>query len=114
MKIPDLGTSYRLLVDGVVLRVVGNPGVTKETTRPKYMPTIVQVQPTSRRVEIILQISNFHHRLGGLWSPIFIGEPAQITALRENQIAKDLLLFGAIFVIGLYNIVHFLFRREDP
>lgn len=113
LKMPDLGTSYRLLVDGAVALTVGNPGITPETTRPRYMPTVVQVQPIGLRIEIILQVSNFHHRIGGVWLPILIGEPQQITRLRENNIATDLLLFGAILIIGLYNLVHFAFRRED-
>ena len=113
LRMPGVGTSYRLLVNGVSVLTVGNPGVTRETTRPRYMPTVVQVQPKGLGVEIILQVSNFHHRLGGVWLPIVIGEPEQITGLRENDIATDLLLFGAILMLGLYNLVHFVFRRED-
>ena len=114
LKIPDIGTSYNLLIDGKQIYTVGRPGVTKDTTVPKYYPSLVQISPSGQRVELILQVSNFHHRLGGAWLPILIGEPDQVAGLRENQIARDLLLFGALLMIGLYNIVLYLLRRQDP
>jgi signal transduction histidine kinase len=113
LKLPDMGTSFRLIVDGQILYTSGTPGTSEETTIPGYRPGVVYIQPTGHRIEVILQVSNYHHRLGGAWSPILLGEPEQIAGMRESQISRDLLLFGAIFIIGMYNIVMFLLRRED-
>lgn len=113
LKIPDVGTAYTLIIDGQTLFTAGRPGTTHASTRPHYAPTIVQFTPHSNRVEIILQVSNFDHRLGGIWLPILIGTPNQLMSLRENQFARDLILFGAIFIIGLYNLALFALRREN-
>jgi signal transduction histidine kinase/ActR/RegA family two-component response regulator len=113
LKLPDFGTSYRLLVDGVELLKVGEPGIDADSTTPAYYPAIVRFTPTSPRVEVILQISNFDHRLGGPWLPLLFGIPEQIDQLRESQLARDLVLFGAIFIIGLYNLALYALRREN-
>lgn len=113
LKVPDLGTAFRLYVDGAMLLESGRPGTTPESTIPKYNPAVVQFTPTSSRVEIILHISNFQHRLGGAWLPILIGTPQDLRTLRENQLARDLILFGSILILGLYNFVLFSLRPEN-
>ncbi len=113
LQVPDIGTSYRLYVNGEQRSLVGRPGASREASTPRYEPMIVPL-PTSRRIELIFQVSNYHHRLGGIWLPILIGESDQIAKLREFRISRDLLLFGAIMMLGLYNLVLFSMRREDP
>ncbi|XOV87521.1 MAG: 7TM diverse intracellular signaling domain-containing protein [Pseudomonadota bacterium] len=112
-KVPDLGTAYRLIVDGRELFRAGEPGTSETTTEPAYRPAVVQFTPRSGRVELILQVSNFHHRLGGAWLHIDFGKPGQLNNLRENQLARDLILFGAILIIGLYNFALYALRPEN-
>lgn len=114
LKIPDIGTTYELFVDGKSLAKVGVPGSSMESTTPRYYPTTVSFVPETRRVEIVVHVANFHYRMGGIWLPIVLGTPQQIEDITENQRALDLLLFGAIVIIGLYNLALFGLRREDP
>ena len=60
LKIPDIGTTYELFVDGVSLAKVGEPGNTRESTSPRYYPTTVSFVPKTRRVEIVVHVANFH------------------------------------------------------
>ena len=113
LKVPDLGTTFRLYVDGQLLLQAGRPGTSRQSSIPEYNPSVVTFTPTSTRVEVILQISNYHHRLGGAWLPIYLGTPQQLITLRENQLARDLILFGAILILGLYNLVLFILRPDN-
>lgn len=113
LKLPSLGTSYRLMVDGEVLSTVGLPGTSKELTRPAYQLSVVSFTPKSTRVEVILQVANFHHRNAGIWEPVRLGLTKALHRERENGIAGDLLLFGAILIMGLYNLCTWAFRRES-
>lgn len=114
LKLPDIGTSYELFVDGVSLVRIGEPGDSRESTTPRYYPTTVSFVPDSRRAEIVLHVANFDYWLSGIWLPVIIGTPQQIEDISENQRALDLLLFGAIVIIGFYNLALFGLRREDP
>lgn len=114
LKLPDIGTSYELFIDGVSRLRIGEPGASRSSTTPKYYPTTVEFTPSSHRVELIFHVSNFHYRMGGIWLPIIFGTPDQIESLTDNQRALDLMLFGAILIIGLYNLALFALRREDP
>lgn len=113
LKLPSIGTSYRLFVNGKVMITVGLPGTSGLLTRAAYKPSIVSFTPESNRVEVILQVANFHHRNAGLWEPIRLGIPEALHREREDGIAGDLLLFGAILIMGLYNLCTWIFRRES-
>lgn len=113
LKLPDFGTAYRLYVDGEEKFSAGIVGKNAETTQPEYRTGVALFVPRANRVEVILQISNFDHRLGGAWLPIVLGTPAQLLSIREDQLARDFILFGATLIIGLYNLVLFAMRREN-
>ncbi|MDA0273630.1 MAG: ATP-binding protein, partial [Proteobacteria bacterium] len=113
LKLPDFGTAVNVIVDGKTVFQAGHAGKDAASTVPKYHPAVVAFTPTSNRVEIIFQVSNFDHRLGGAWLPILLGTPEQLVSLRENQLARDLVLFGAILIIGLYNIALYALRTEN-
>jgi len=111
--IPDIGTAYRLLVDGREAAQVGIPGTSGESTEPDYYPLIVPVTSLRPRIELVFHVSNYHYRMGGIWLPIRLGLADQIEREVEMQRALDLLLFGAILIIGFYNLALFVMRRED-
>ncbi len=112
LKVPDFGTAFRLIVDGKLLLESGRAGTDAASTTPRYRPAIVTFSPTGNRVEVIVQVSNFDHRLGGLWLPMYLGTANQLMNLRESQLARDLILFGSILILGLYNLALYGFRRE--
>ncbi|MCB1644035.1 MAG: response regulator [Pseudomonadales bacterium] len=114
LKIPDIGTAYRLYADNQLLSETGKIANSRERAQASYYPAIVNFTPQTNRIELVFLVSNFHHRLGGIWLPIEFGLPEQLSARRENQLARDLLLFGAILIIGLYNIALYWLRRESP
>ena len=62
LKFRTVGTAYRLFVDGKKMSEVGHPGQSGDTTIPDYRAKLVDFTPKSRRVEVIIQVSNFHHR----------------------------------------------------
>lgn len=113
LDLPDIATAYRLYIDGKLAFTAGRPGIDAATTIPHYDPTMVEFTPTGRQVELIFQVSNFDYRLGGMWSPVLLGTPAQIASIRENRLARNMILFGAIFILGIYNLILFALRREN-
>jgi signal transduction histidine kinase len=112
LKFLDMGTAYTVFADGVRILAVGNAGTTPELTAPGYAPQVVDVVPTSRRLELIYQVSNFHHRRGGAWEVIQLGTPAQIHDIRGRRLEFDLILFGSLIIMGLYHIALFPHRNR--
>jgi len=102
-----------LLIDGEEVLRVGTPSPTINDAKPAYAPQVITFTPTNNRVELLFQVSNFDHRLGGLWDTILLGDPDQLRDLRYEKIAKDTLIFGAIMMMGIYSFALFLMRRNN-
>jgi len=113
LKFRTVGTAYRLFVDGKQLLEVGRAGQSLATSSPDYLSKIVGFIPGSKRVEIIIQVSNFHHRNAGLWETIKFGHPDDLTTLRQNRLSLDLILYGAIVMMALYNLITWATRTKN-
>ncbi len=113
LRIPRIHTAYRLWVNGQERSGAGVLGTSLETSDPAYQPRHITVPLDKPEIELLIQVSNFHHRSGGLLQSIEIGEPAAMEAASQRRLAYDLFLFGSLLAMGLYHVVLFAFRRRD-
>ena len=109
----DIGTAYIAYVNGERISSAGVAGKTVETTVPSFSKEVSVFISKSDIVEIVLQVSNFHHRLGGPWEVIQLGRENQIRKIRERSLAFDLFLCGSIFIICLYHFCLYFLRKDD-
>ncbi len=112
LEVAEVSTAYRLFVDDRLVAAVGSAGETGQTTEPRQIPVLVSFAPASDRLHLLLQVSNFHHRRGGLWEVVRLGEEGQLRALRERERLGDFFLLGGIFVMALYHLTLFALRRR--
>lgn len=113
LKLRTVGTAYKLIVDGAELTEVGVVGQSAVTSAPKYDPQIVTFTPQSQRIEIIFLVANYDHRNAGLWEAITLGDPEALEDIRRDQFSVDFILFGAIVMMALYNLITWMTRREN-
>jgi PAS domain S-box-containing protein len=113
MRIQDMGTAFTAYVNGRLLGSVGVSGKNRETTVPRYYPQVMAIDEKTDRLDILFHVSNFHHRRGGIWEAIQLGEERQLLDLRERRVGIDLFLFGSIFIMAVYHFGLFFLRRVD-
>lgn len=107
-------SAYKIYVNGHLVTSVGIVANNHADEVPGRMPQINILRPKKGQMEVILQVSNFHHKEGGARDVIIFGKAADIQRLRESEIALDLFLFGSIFIMGLYHLGLFIWRRNEP
>jgi len=112
-KFLDMATSFCVYLDGDKLLSTGVPGKTLESTTPRFLPQVVEFTPGSKQLQVVIQISNFHHRKGGVWEPILLGISEDIWQIRQNALNLDIFLSGGILMMGLYHISLFIIRAKD-
>ena len=113
LKLGTVESAYRLWVNGVLLSENGAIGTTAASERPIQSSVLIRL-PQSRTLDLVLQVSNFHYREGGVLSPIVLGSPQQLESARFREWAIVSFCIGAIAVIGLYHLVLYAFRRRTP
>ncbi|NQT61779.1 MAG: diguanylate cyclase [Candidatus Marinimicrobia bacterium] len=115
IKISTAGTAYNLFVNDDLVGSVGIYSVDSSMSRPLYEPKIFNLGPLSNQLTLRFDVSNYDHRLGGLWESITFGTTEEIYEYREKQVAMALFMFGTIFVMGIYHLgVFSLSTRGTP
>jgi len=113
LKVLDMGTAFDLFVNGQKLYSAGAVGKNGKTSKPQFDPRVIDFQPKANQLEMILHVSNFHHRKGGAWAPIILGTEDRIRAVREANVGYELFLFGSILIMAIYHFGLFALRRKD-
>jgi PAS domain S-box-containing protein len=113
LRTVEISNAYTIFVNGQEIDSLGQAGINRETTVPQQFPQIFDFEPHSNQIELIIQVSNFHHRRGGVWEVIQLGREKDIREAQEKRLSFDLFLFGSIFLMALYHLGLFIVRKKD-
>lgn len=113
LKIPRVLTAYKLWVNGELTAAAGTVGKTIDTSTPQYLPQVAIIETQQGKNEIVIQVSNFHHRSGGILESIKLGNEQEILGLRYANIANTVFLFGSLLFAGAYHLALFFFRKKN-
>src|SRR6056297_2216649 len=107
------GTAIAMWINGKKVYQGGVPGKTSLSSEPAYRAKIVSWVPEQRNNEILFQVSNFHHRTGGIWYAITFGPETVVHQQREMDVFLIAFICGALLMIAIYHLTLFLTRRQD-
>ena len=113
LKIPRVRTAYKLWVNGELTGSSGTVGTTRATMVPQYLPQVVFFDAKQGNNEVVIQVSNFYHRSGGILESIKLGSEKQILELQYKNIAYNVLVFGCLMLMGAYHLALFFFRKKN-
>ena len=114
LRLREISNAYILFINGKEVASLGVPGKDRETTTPRQFHQVIDFEPESIRMEVVLQVTNFHHRRGGgPWEVIRLGTEKEIRGNYTRRLSLDLFLFGSIFIMALYHLGLYLFRKKD-
>ena len=106
-----ISTAYNLYVNGERILHAGKPGKTRGEAIPEYHPNVASFAAASE-IEIILQVSNYDHRVGGSRDIILLGKESRLFKSRGLELLIVLFLAGCFFIMGLYHVVLYAINRD--
>jgi signal transduction histidine kinase len=113
LRLPTIFHAYKLWVNGELLAEVGVVGQDKSGVTPHLATKLVFFQPENDRVELVMQVANFHHKRGGITKYIELGG-SDVLAVRTNlKVAAEMFVTATLLVIGAYHLLLFVQRRKD-
>jgi signal transduction histidine kinase len=113
LKVFEVLGAFRLWVDGKEVFSNGQVGKSLETEVPHSRFGIVNFVPSGETVSLVLQVSNFHLRSGGMWKALVLGVPEVINQEQLLSSQFNLMLAGGLLMIGLSQLGLFYLRRSD-
>lgn len=112
-KLVEISNAYRLYVNGEKIASLGQIGTNRETTVPSEFPQVATFESKTDHIELIIQVSNFHHRRGGAWSVIQMGLETDMRKAQDRRLRFDMFLLGSILIMALYHLGLYAVRRKD-
>ncbi|GFN30736.1 ATP-binding protein [Paenibacillus xylaniclasticus] len=113
IRLSNISSSYKLWVNGRLLAKAGQVSTDPAHSKAEQYPRIVSFEVEDGRAEIVLQVSNYKNRKGGVWSNLLLGTTQQVTRVEILAVAKELLIIGSLLIIGTYHIGLYAFRRRE-
>ncbi|MCW5651579.1 MAG: PAS domain-containing protein [Ramlibacter sp.] len=113
LALPLQHSAARYYVNGREVARQGSPGESVAQARPAPYQQIVYLDQATCPLQVLVHVSNFDLRRGGLVRSMGLGTRQQIHALREKGLARDLLVLGCLAVMSLLPLLFFLKRRND-
>jgi signal transduction histidine kinase len=113
LRVPFQSTSFRLWVNGRELAANGKVGTSLANSVPQYMPITVTIDNNQSEIEVVMQVSNFTHRRGGMWDTLELGTEAALRVKNARLVLLDMLSIGSLLTMGSYQIMLFLMRKKD-
>ncbi len=113
LHLVDLNSAYRLWANGRLLVENGVVGKDLSGETPGQSIQQPRLSIGGQPVELVLQVSNYHYREGGVVSSIKIGPADKLEAAQRREWGLALLCIGSLLVMGIYHIALFCFRRTN-
>ena len=113
LKVPTVSMAYDLYINGKKLCSVGKIGTNKEGNLPEYRPLVLDVPSGQSSLDVVMHVSNFHHRKGGVWRPLQLGTTQAVHAAWLKTTMVDLFLMGSILIMAMYHLGLYLIRRRE-
>lgn len=111
-KVPGVLTSYNLYINGELIAKNGVVGRDKYTSKAEKKDLIINYDGDGSTLELLLQVSNFKHRKGGISNKILLGSQEKIQSIRDKEIFSDLFLFASVFILAFYHLIIYLIYRK--
>jgi signal transduction histidine kinase len=111
--LPVFDSSYDIYADGRYMGGNGTPGKTEAETKPGYERNFFRFNPSSDTVQIIINVSNFHHRRGGFWLPLRMGTFSEVQKRTASAWAMDWATISLLLGFSLLFFFFFIIYTKD-
>lgn len=113
LRLFNICSAYALWLDGRPLAGSGVVSDAPEGESPNPSVMLPGFQNDGSPIELVLQVSNFHSRNGGVLSSILLGSEESIFAGQARRWGTAMFFIGCLLVMGVYHLVLFWFRRRS-
>jgi class 3 adenylate cyclase len=113
LKLLDASSSYKLFINGEFVAGNGVVSPDPEKAKPQFVPKERTFTKSSDELDVVMQVANNFHSKGGIWSEIIIGNQEQVMALHDYNAFSDLFIMGAVFILFIYHVWIYLFRKSE-
>ena len=107
------GSAYTLWIDGEILGQQGQVSTNENEMIPDTRLRTIFFEPEGEATELVIQISNFHHRKGGFRNALLVGPADMIHRDQLQNWFFEAFAVGILFAMGLYHLFLYIYRTKN-
>ena len=109
LKLQYISSAYRLYINHDLVKENGHFATNIEEEKASWANQLVPFYTDTKEVEIVLEVSNFHHNKGGIIKSILLGKQEEMYACDQFDLIKSMWFVGFLgglvfYLIILYNV----------
>ncbi|WP_428770943.1 adenylate/guanylate cyclase domain-containing protein [Treponema sp. HNW] len=102
-----------LYADGELIFTAGKVGTSAENSRPSYKAVYAEFTASEGGyTEIVMQISNWDYRKGGLWSPVYLGKQNAIYRYYNNSAGITFFICAMLLFLSFVSLTIFILNTK--
>ncbi len=110
----QINSAFRLFLNGREIMHNGTVAKEKEMAIAHYQPGIRSVYSEMDTIDLILQVSNHHHKKGGIAESFQIGSECKLQKQQLFAAGMSFLLIGSLLIMAIYHLgMFFVFRKDS-
>ncbi len=114
LRLFDIHEAYKLWANGHLVAQSGQPGRSVKGEVPARSLVLAEIPLQGRPVDLLLQVSNHHFRIGGVTESILAAHPGPLERAQARDWGLALFLAGSLLIMAVYHLVLYYWRKKDP
>ncbi len=111
--IPVFDVAYKFYLNDLLVNFNGRVGTSREEEEPWYEPYSFCYKPDSDTLNLLIQVSNFHHRRGGFWKSLYMGGPEKVLGKMMHRRMYNYSTIGVLFFFFLFYLIFWFVSKWD-
>lgn len=113
LLVPVLHSAYKMYVNGELVSENGAIAKTAEGHRPSFHSKIIPLNQVSKKLDLVIQISNFSHKYAGIHGIIRLGKLQNIIQIWNVNFTVSWIIMVFMMFLAIYHaLVYFINRSE--
>ncbi len=111
--IPVFDVAYKFYLNRRLVGDNGEVGTNMEEEKPRNEPSSFCYIPDTDTLQILIQVSNFHHRRGGFWQSLIMGSANKVMERKERRRFFNYSTIGVLFFFMIFFLIFWSFTRKE-
>lgn len=103
LKVQNIWMSHRLYINGVLVKEMGTPSLTKENNEAKNTPYLIKVDAKDK-LDIVIQVTNYVYYNGGIIHPLQLGNEKAMETRYLLSFGTDVAGFLMLLIFGVFHL----------
>lgn len=116
LRFPDVLSAHKVFVNGSLLYESGRVGRSRQEEslgNYRYIRMLRGPYLQGDTLKILVHVSNFHYRTGGILRAPEIGSYDKMLLDKERNLFLEAMQLGGVAIMGIFLLIYYLFRRQD-